>query len=147
MKNPRICSVLIILLVAGFVSGQQPTPLPTPPAPPRLTATPESQDDVVRISTNLVQVDVVVTKDGKPVTDLAADDFEILEDDKPQQITNFSYISNIGVNGTPGEKSRGKLDKTSLLPPAPLRVEEARRTIAIVVDDLALTMPGISRVK
>jgi hypothetical protein len=127
MKNPRICSVLIILLVAGFVSGQQPAPLPTPPpTPPRLTTAPESQDDVVRISTNLVQVDVVVTKDGKPVTDLAADDFEILEDDKPRQITNFSYISNIGVNGEPGEKSRGKLDKTNLLPPAPLKVEDAR---------------------
>jgi VWFA-related protein len=148
MKNPRICSVLIILLIAGFVSGQQPAPLPTPPpTPPRLTTAPESQDDVVRISTNLVQVDVVVTKDGKPVTDLAADDFEILEDDKPQQITNFSYISNISVNGEPGEKSRGKLDKTNLLPPVPLKVEDARRTIAIVVDDLALTLPGISRVK
>ena len=31
---------------------------------------------VVRINTNLVQVDIVVTKDGKLVTDLTADDFE-----------------------------------------------------------------------
>ena len=33
-------------------------------------------DDVVRITTNLVQVDVVVTKNGKQVKDLKAEDFE-----------------------------------------------------------------------
>lgn len=36
------------------------------------------KDDVVRITTNLVQVDAVVTKDGKPVTNLTAEDFEIV---------------------------------------------------------------------
>lgn len=36
-----------------------------------------TDDDVVRITTNLVQVDVVVTKKGKPIKDLKAEDFEI----------------------------------------------------------------------
>src|SRR5687768_4766825 len=60
-------------------------------APP----TKDEQDDVVRITTTLVQLDAVVTKDGKQVTDLTADDFEISEDGRPQTITHFSYISNI----------------------------------------------------
>ena len=47
-------------------------------------------DDVVRITTNLVQVDVVVTKKGKPVKDLKAEDFEIFEDGKVQTITSFA---------------------------------------------------------
>ena len=48
------------------------------------------QDDVVRITTNLVQIDAVVTKDGKPVTNLTADDFEIYEDGRKQAITSFA---------------------------------------------------------
>jgi VWFA-related protein len=151
MKNSRICSVMVILLIASFVRGQQPSTLPAPPPPAQrqTTTAPENQDDVVRISTNLVQVDVVVTKDGKPVTDLTAEDFEILEDDKPQQITNFSYISNIGATAanTSVTGKRTALDKTTLIPPVPLKTNDARRTMAIVVDDLALSMPSIARVK
>ena len=51
-------------------------------------------ETVIRINVNLVQVDAVVTDSkGKPVTDLEAKDFEILQDGKPQAITNFSYIT------------------------------------------------------
>lgn len=53
-----------------------------------------AEDEVVRVTTNLVQIDAVVTdKDGKQVTGLQPEDFEILEDGKPQKITNFSYVS------------------------------------------------------
>src|SRR6266567_8492596 len=51
--------------------------------------------DVIRITTNLVQVDAVVTKDGKQITDLKPEDFELFEDGHPQTITNFSYVSNV----------------------------------------------------
>ena len=50
-------------------------------------------DDVVRITTNLVQVDVVVTKKGKPIKDLKAEDFEIFEDGRKQEIISFAYVS------------------------------------------------------
>src|SRR5438128_9713741 len=64
---------------------QQQTPQPTQPA---------DDDEVVRITTSLVQTDVVVTdKDGRQITDLKPEDFEILENGKPQNITNFSYVS------------------------------------------------------
>src|SRR6185369_8395471 len=55
----------------------------------------DDKDDVVRITTNLVQVDAVVTKDGKPVTNLTADDFEIFEDGKRQTISSFAFVSNV----------------------------------------------------
>jgi len=42
-----------------------------------------------------VQVDVMVTKDGRPVPNLTAEDFEIFEDGKKQTITSFAYISNV----------------------------------------------------
>ena len=48
---------------------------------------------MVRISVTLVQVDVTVTdKKGKPVTDLKPEDFELSQDNRPQHITNFSYV-------------------------------------------------------
>jgi len=37
----------------------------------------DDKDDVVRITTNLVQIDAVVTKDGKPVPNLTADDIDL----------------------------------------------------------------------
>jgi hypothetical protein len=77
------------------VGGQQP-PQPTSQqsAPKQQNPTFDDQQDVVRITTNLVQVDAVVTKDGKQVTDLKPEDFEIFEDGEPQTITHFSYVSN-----------------------------------------------------
>jgi hypothetical protein len=54
----------------------------------------DSQQRVLRITTNLVQVDAVVTDPGgRQVSNLRADDFEILEDGRPQKITAFSYVS------------------------------------------------------
>ena len=48
---------------------------------------------VESIEVRVVNVDVVVTdRDGRPVTGLTANDFEILEDKRQQAITNFSEI-------------------------------------------------------
>src|SRR6266850_5623468 len=91
LSSILLCSILLPL------SGQQrPRPLPSPatPSKPR-----DDDQEVVRITTNLVQVDVVVTREGKQVTDLKPEDFELFEDGRPQKITNFSYVSNIP--GTP----------------------------------------------
>jgi VWFA-related protein len=51
----------------------------------------KQSDPIVRLETELVQIDVVVTdKDGKLVSDLRREDFELLEDGKRQQITHFA---------------------------------------------------------
>ena len=64
------------------------------PAPRSGPATGAAPDTVIRIDVNLVQVDAVVTDSrGRRVTDLQPAAFEILQDGKPQAITNFSYVS------------------------------------------------------
>src|SRR5882672_1139411 len=88
----------LILIVLGASNGGAQRPSPTPPPGPVLESTQKPDDfDVVKITTNLVQVDAVVTdKNGKVVTDLKADEVQIFEDGKPQKITHFAY----NVSGT-----------------------------------------------
>src|SRR5712691_13476811 len=92
MYGKVLLSLLLLSSLLLPIRGQQPQPAPLPA--PQRTPPPADEQDVVRITTNLVQVDAVVTKDGKPVTDLKPEDFEIFEDGHPQTITNFSYVSN-----------------------------------------------------
>lgn len=128
--------VLLFSLVAQSFGQQAPTNKP-PQQRPQI----QTDEEVVRITANLVQVDAVVTdKDGKQVTDLRAEDFEVLEDDKPQKITNFSYISSLSSPAAPGESNAAAIPPKNAppTPPRKLRAGEAKRTIALVVDDLGL---------
>ena len=69
-------SAAVLLSLASSMYAQQPAP--TPP-----------DDQVVRISTDLIQVDVTVTdKDGKVVTGLGMGDFEIFENGQKQNISS-----------------------------------------------------------
>jgi VWFA-related protein len=103
----------------------------------------QEPQDVVRISTNLVQVDVVVTKDGKHVTDLRAEDFEIFEDGKRQPITNFNFVSVRSVKSLPSGLTPG----APSAPATPPQPQDVRRTVAIVVDDLGMSFQSIANLR
>jgi VWFA-related protein len=132
-------SLLVTFVLAIPVATQQPQPQKPKPE------TEEEQDSVVRITSNLVQVDAVVTKDGRVVTDLTPNDFVITEDGKPQTITHFSFVSNV-----PNSQSSVVKSTTGNAPevlPAVVRRDETRRTIAIVVDDLGISLESMRSVK
>ncbi len=165
---------VMLLNAAGQVPRQPPpqrqtttelpgvTPRPTPRRTPQQTPPTQSQavveddeDDVVRITSKLVQVDAVVTdKDGKQVTDLRPEDFEVTENGKPQEITNFSYVKIEGARpaspgASPGaapaaERPRNREAIARSVPPARLRPEQVGRTIALVIDDLWMSAEGIN---
>ena len=102
MKTRVFLSLLLSLSILVPVLAQT-----QPATPPQVPQTRDDQDDVVRITTNLVQVDAVVTKDGKPVTNLTADDFEIYEDGRKQAITSFAFVSNVpGTSNQPAPPQR-----------------------------------------
>lgn len=128
----------LTLLTFSPVASQTSQPSPSP------AKTPGSQDDVIRTTTNLVQLDVVVTdKEGRPVTNLQPADFEVTEDKSKQTITNFSFIT-LGPSVT---ISQPEAEAGSPIAPAPVRPEQVHRTIALVVDDLGLSYESIISVK
>lgn len=55
-------------------------------------AAPPANPPVVKVTTRLVLVDVVVTEgNGRPVTDLKQTDFEVKENGKPQKVVAFAF--------------------------------------------------------
>jgi len=142
----QISTVISLLLLSTAVFGQRPAP--TPATSPQTSPV---QDDTVRVTTNLVQADVTVTdKDGKPVRDLRSEDFEIIEDGKRQQITHFSYIAAAEAASAPStaESAPSETRTTgSSIPAVPLKREQVRRTIALVVDDLGLSFESVGFVR
>ena len=138
---------LVFVLVSHLAItslAQQPTPPPAWPPPGQQQPAPKSQqqeEEVVRITTNLVQVDAVVTdRSGKPVTDLKPEELQILEDGRPQKITNFSLVTAESRTAIePIDKSAPSDKNAPPAPPVRLRPEQVRRTMALVVDDLGLS--------
>ena len=112
--------------------------LTDPPASPQ----PQTQPPIFRGGTNRVQVDAIVTDEGRrPVVDLAAADFELLDDGKPVPIDSVRFLGAAEYSG----------DST----PAPIRTHEDEereasrddvRVYAIVLDDYHVQRMGELRV-
>jgi len=139
---------LAALLIAGAPGArfaQQP-PGAKPQASAQNPPATRPGQDVVRITTQLVQVDVVVTdKKDKHVEDLTEGDFELLVDGKKQQLTHFSHISLPMVKREPAPKKKADaVVAPESMPTRQLEPEEVRRTIAFVVDDMGLSPPSMA---
>ncbi len=133
MKNAA-CVLLFFLFVSVSAFAQTPSPNPI------------DSDDVVRISTTLIQIDATVTdKTGNPIRDLRREEIEIFENGKRQEITNFAFIS---AQAKDTEKQSPDSAESSLpLPPTRLSPNQVRRTIALVVDDLSLSFESTHQVR
>src|ERR1051325_6477293 len=93
MMMKYLIAALLLLLTGVGIQAQKPAKKES-----------QNRDDVVKVTTNLVQVDAIVTdKQGRPVTNLRPEDFELSENGRVRQITNFSYISLTGEQSIPGE--------------------------------------------
>jgi VWFA-related protein len=146
MKKKFQCITAFATLLSLLTPLAAQTPKPSP--------TTNTQDEKVRITTNLAQVDVVVMdKDGRQVTDLRPEEFELSEDGKRQPITNFSYISNPGspasatLQPATAPSTTAKPADNISVPPAQLRPEQVRRTIAFLVDDLGVSFESMAYVR
>jgi VWFA-related protein len=124
-----------------LAAGADPLSLPLPPAPPGATSPPgEVFQGAVEV--RVVNVDVVVTDaHGQPAPGLRREDFQLFEDGKPVEITNFDAI----------EESAPAAAPISPAMPAPAvaerAVSEAQRLYLVVfVDNFNLRPFGRNRV-
>jgi VWFA-related protein len=132
MKSRIAGALALALVTAAVVAARQ-------------TAPPQSDQPPVtfRVEVNLVEVDAFVTDaQGNAVPGLTASDFEVLEDRKPQKITNFSLVN------MPIERA-----ERPLFASAPIEPDvQTNRTVdgriyLIVLDDLHTDATRTPRVK
>ncbi len=125
------------LLTALLAAAVQAPPSPAPPQEPPARPIPG-----VGVTTELLELDVVVTgKDGRPLTDLSAADFEILEDGRPQPLTHFAP----GFGPGPGPAQAP--DRPGGPAPFPDEGAPRARYFVLAVDDYHIQPSELSTVR
>jgi VWFA-related protein len=134
MKSVCIIALLVCLAISSrLLSVQSQTQAPTqaPKGENKAQAQKPEQDQTIRMTTELIEVRAVVTdKAGKPVTGLKQADFELLENNEPQEVSFFQPIELPGATAA-DSKSAG-------VNPLPTTVEKTppARTIVLFADTL-----------
>jgi VWFA-related protein len=95
-------------------------------------------EDVIKIGTELVQIDVLVAdKNNKPVGGLKREDFVLYDNDDAQQITHFSYEES--------KTTRASDDASRLLPA--ITAGQVNRVLAFVIDTLHMNPDSVYRTR
>jgi VWFA-related protein len=142
-----LCAAILCASAFGFAAyGQQPAPSQTPPA---VQTPPEPpSDDVLRISTELVQTDIMVfDKQGNFVDNLKPDQFELRVDGKPQAISFFERVMAGSANEETQIAAARGVARTNTVGGAPPRPLDRGRIIFFFIDDLHLSAQNIGRTR
>ncbi len=145
MKRTIAC--LLALAVWSQVVLTQTTQKPLP------TEQESIPDDVIRITTQLVQTDVVVTdKNDKILDDLKLEDFEVYDQGKKQDLKFMEFVGRSGAGRTEGNRANETV--TSVLPKevesagkTGVTAKDLKRVVAFVVDDLTMQIPDLPVVR
>jgi VWFA-related protein len=129
MKKRLCAAALIAVIVLSAGSGLAGLPQEKKPG-----------QDVIKISSELVQVDVVVTdKNNKPVKGLKREDFELYDNEKRQNISHFFFeeIRPRQIDDTEQPRSL----------PRAITARELKRVLAFVVDTLHMKFDSVHRTR
>jgi VWFA-related protein len=133
---------VVCLTATTVLSGQTPAPSQPPPSP-----SPSPQDiDVIRVSTELVQTDVmVVDKSGRFVDGLQREQFELKVDGKPQPISIFDRV----VSGSLKEEQlvSSRNGPPSSTPAVATSATQRGRTVIFFIDDLHLSASSVNKTR
>jgi VWFA-related protein len=134
----RVAALILAVSVAVCVVMAQ----TQSPQKPQQEIAPE---DILRITTELVQTDVVVTdKNDQVVTDLKLEDFEVYENGKRQDLKFMELVS----IDTPRRDSTAKVAPgVDASVPTDLTAKDVRRVMAFVVDDVTIPPADMPRVR
>ena len=138
----HICAALLLISISvAGTSAQQ-----TNPPPPQPT-TQEQADDVLRITTELVQTDVsVFDKQGRFIDGLKREDFELRVDDKPVELFSFERVA-AGTVNEEAQLAAARGDSSARAKDAGAKPLDRGRVVAFFVDDLHMAFDSLKRVK
>ncbi|HEY0077286.1 MAG TPA: VWA domain-containing protein [Pyrinomonadaceae bacterium] len=115
---------------------------------------PQQEEEVVRVSTELVQTDVMVfDKQGRFVDGLKPEQFELQVDGKPQSIAFFeritagSFSEDAQLAAARGGRLRAATERTTGGIESGVRPLDRGRTIIFFVDDLHLAPDSVKRTR
>jgi VWFA-related protein len=104
----------------------------------------KQSDQPVELKADLVQLRAVVTdRTGKVIDNLSKDDFQVMENGVPQQVSFFS-IERVG--GGPGSAAPGSVETPSATPPS-RAAASAGRVVVLFVDTLHLSTSSFMAAK
>lgn len=125
--TPIARAVVLFGALGLVIAGQEPPPL--------------------RITVHLVQIDAVVhDRSGRHIDNLKREEFHLLQDGKERKITYFSFVGRPAAVASSQQAERKRPDRI-YTPAQPMTVQNVRRTVALVVDDLGLSWESMHRVK
>lgn len=137
-------TIAILLALASFA----PLALTQTPQKPEPEQTPE---DIVRITSELVQTDVVVTdKNDQIISDLKLEDFDLYDAKKKQEIKFMEYVGLNTAGRTEGVRPSSSAPLPSVIEGAGntgLAAKDLKRVIAFVVDDLTMQIADLPAVR
>ena len=136
MKRTSSACLLLTLLL-GIVLGQIQQPQPKKEPVP---------EDILRITTELVQTDVVVTdKDDQIVSDLKLSDFDLYDNGKKQDLKFMEFVSIDSERRAEGNvPARVAAIEGET---AGISARELKRVVAFVIDDLTIPDADIPSVR
>jgi len=131
----KLVALKLITLIALCHAGAQ------TPQKPQSEIAPE---DIIRITTNLVQTDAVVTdKNDQIIGDLKLEDFELYDNGKKQDIKFLEFIASANKRVEGEAPALKNVD----IPSAGLSAADLKRVVAFVIDDLTISSDDLARVR
>jgi VWFA-related protein len=115
----------------------------------QMKPTETTDDQKIKVQTELMEVRAVVTDpDGRIVENLTKDDFELLENDQPLEISFFSVSQIEGKQSKPVAVDAAVQDRTTEMSRIQERLRNPPiRTTLLYVDSLHLSFSSLNRVK
>lgn len=140
MKQPGSFARIVCVLLAGALGcgaslgfGVQDSSAPAESRAKSVSR--DGRDFTIRVGVDEVRLDAVVLDwKGRQITDLRAEDFEVYQDGKRQEVLSSEYI--VDHRATPALV--GKREAAAGISPLPLTKEGVRRTFVFLVDDLSM---------
>ncbi len=125
----RVSALPVLLTLTVLTAGAQ-----QPPSPIDIP--------IFRSTVDAIELDAfVVDKDGNPVTDLQAEDFEILEEGQPQPITSFAVID------VPIEREIAPASETTIVSDVRTNERPEGRIYLIAVDEISPSLVANLRLR